>query len=314
MSKRQFVKDLEPGIPVNSTFIVSEKEKAFTRNRQEYISLILTDRTGRISGKIWNNVKELDKLFEKGDVVKVSGTVTLYKGLLQLRIDGLKKCREGEIDSRDFLPVTEKNRDVLFEKFLNIIKTVQNPYLKALLRNIFSSEKIVNGMKNAPASVSIHHTYIGGLLEHTLNVVKICETMVTIYPVIDRDLLITAALLHDIGKIEEYSFNKVIEHTDQGKLLGHIAIEIVFLNKEVDKIASFPDELKMEFLHLILSHHGEYEYGSPKIPQTVEASVLAYADLLDSKVESFIEVAGKSKENWSDYINFLGRKIFKRQD
>ena len=314
MSKKQFIKDLEPNMPVESIFVVLEREKALTRNNQAYISLTLADKTGRINGKIWDNVSKFDKAFEKGDVVKISGVATLFRGLLQIRVDDIKKCREEEIDNSDFLPVTERDRDALFKRLLNTIESIQDPFLRTLLKNIFSKEKIVKGIKDAPASISIHHTYIGGLLEHTLNVTKICETMADIYPEINRDLLITGALLHDIGKIDEYTFDRAIERTDSGRLIGHIAIETTFLSKEIDKIDDFPDELRMELLHLILSHHGEYEYGSPKIPQTIEAAALAYADMLDSKVESFIEVTGKSKKNWSDYVNFLGRKIYKKRD
>ncbi len=312
--KKQFVKDLKPGVFVKSIFIVAEEEKALTKDKKTYISLILADKTGRIYGKIWDNATELGKLFKKGDIVEISGSITAYKETPQIRVETLRKCSEEEIDRADFLPVTEKDRDVLLKNFLEIAGSVQNPYFKSLLKNIFTNERIIDGIKNAPASVSIHHSYVGGLLEHILNVVKICETVVSMYPVVDRDLLITGALLHDIGKIEEYNYSKIIEHTDSGKLLGHIALEMVFISKEIEKIQSFPDNLKIDLLHLILSHHGEREFGSPKIPCTVEAAALAYADLLDSRVESFIEVANNNKENWSGYIGFLGRKVFKRQE
>ncbi len=314
MSKKQFIRDLEPNTPVRSIFVVLEREKALTRNNQAYISLTLADKTGRINGKIWDNVDKFDKIFEKGDVVKISGIVTSYRGLLQIRVDNIEKCNENEFDNSDFLPVTKSDRDALFKELLTAIENMQNPFLKTLLKNIFSKERIVKGIKNAPASIAIHHAYIGGLLEHTLNVTRICKTMADIYPVINRDLLVAGALLHDIGKIDEYTFDRAIERTDSGRLLGHIAIETAFLSKEIDKIDDFPDELRIELLHLILSHHGEYEYGSPKIPQTIEAAALAYADMLDSKVESFIEVTNKSRKNWSDYVNFLGRKIYKKQD
>ncbi len=308
--KKIFVKGLETGKSIEGQFIVVEKTKEKAKTGRVYITVKLADKTGRVSGKIWDNAESNYVLFDKGDVVFVKGATSTYKGVLEIHINSIKKCRENEFDAEDFLPVTNKDRKVMLDKLVKMINSVNNSYLKSLLENIFSDEHIKKGMINAPASVSIHHAYIGGLLEHTLNVARICDDISELYPEIDRDLVVSGALLHDIGKIEEYTFTGIIQQTNKGKLVGHIALGAMLVQERIEKISDFPEELALSLIHLIISHHGEYEFGSPKLPQTVEAATLAYADLLDSKVKSFIEFADDSTDGWSKYISFLGRRIY----
>ena len=308
--KKTFIKELETGKSIKSQFVVAEKTKEKAKTGRVYITVKLADKTGRISGKIWNNAEDKYSLFDKGDVVFVEGTTSTYKGVLEIHIDSIRRCKDGEFDASDFLPVTDKDRKQMFSELLNMVNSLDNSYLKALLKNVFGDGEIKKGMMNAPASVNVHHAYVGGLLEHTLNVARICEKVSELYPEIDRDLLLSGALLHDIGKIKEYEFSGAFQQTNEGKLIGHIAIGAAFLEKRIEKIADFPKELALSLLHLIISHHGEYEFGSPKLPQTVEAAALAYSDLLDSKVESFLEAANNTSDEWSRYISFLGRRIY----
>jgi 3'-5' exoribonuclease len=308
--RKIFIKELETGMTIETQFVVVEKTKEKAKTGRVYVTVKLADKTGRISGKIWDDAENKYALFEKGDVVLVKGVTSTYKGVLEIHIDSIKKCSAGEFDASDFLPVTDKDRKEMFKKLMNMVDSIENSYLKTLLKNIFSDEKIKNGMMNAPASVNVHHAYVGGLLEHTLNVAHVCKVISELYPSIDSDLVISGALLHDIGKIREYEFSGVIRQTNEGKLIGHIALGMSFVQEMIEKIPDFPEELAVSLLHLIISHHGEYEFGSPKLPQTAEAATLAYADLLDSKVESFIEITNNSDEEWSKYVSFLNRRVY----
>ncbi len=308
--KKVFIKGLETGKSIKGQFIVIEKTKEKAKTGRIYATVKLADKTGRISGKIWEDADKKYALFDKGDVVLLSGTTSTYKGILEIHINNIRKCKEDEFDAEDFLPITKKDRKAMFDEIINVINSFKNSHLKALLKNIFSDEYVKHGMMNAPASVNIHHAYIGGLLEHTLNVARICDKISDLYPEVDRELVVSGALLHDIGKIEEYSFSGIIQRTNRGKLIGHIALGTAFIWERIEKIPDFPEELAVELTHLIISHHGEYEFGSPKLPQTVEAAVLAYADLLDSRVESFLEIKNSVANEWSKYISFLGRSVY----
>ncbi len=308
--KKKFIRDLEDGMRIEEMFAVKEKSREITKNKKVYIVLKLSDKTGVISGKIWDDAEKKYNTFDKGDIVLVEGYTRVYKGILELTINKIKKCEEGEYELEDFIPTSGRNIEEMHRELEALIKSVHNEYLNALLTAIFGDKEFSKKFDIAPGSAGIHHTYVGGLLEHTLNVAKICDTVASTYPEIDRDLLITGALLHDIGKIEEYEVSASISSTNAGKLIGHIVIGTYIIKKNIEKIEEFPPELSMSLIHLIVSHHGEYEFGSPKLPQTAEAAALAYADLLDSKTESFLEVKKNTKEEWSKYVGYLERKIY----
>ncbi len=308
--KNSFVKDLTDGQSVKEMFAVKEKTKAKSRNNKVYVTLKLSDRTGTISGKIWENAERKYELFEKGDIVLIEGYTSSYKGVLEIHIDKIRKCGEKEYDIGDFLPVSGRSIEEMKKELFDFVNSVKNEYLQNLLRAVFKDEEFMKKFENAPGSVGIHHTYVGGLLEHTLNVAKICNTVAQIYPEIDRDLLISGALLHDIGKIYEYEVSASISSTNAGKLIGHIIIGTHLVEDKIEQFEDFPEELRINLLHLIVSHHGEYEFGSPKLPQTAEAAALAYSDLLDSKTEDFLEIKKNANDEWSSYVGHLERKIY----
>ncbi len=314
--KKTFVKELTSGESIEEQFVVLEKTLEKAKTGRVYATVKLADKTGRISGKIWDDADKKYALFKEGDIVLVKGKTSVYKGVLEIHIDSITPCSEGDYDVSDFLRESEKDRKEMFEEILDLINSVENQFLKTLLKNIFRDPHIKQGMLTAPGSVNVHHAYVGGLAEHTLNVAKICDTMTELYPQLDRDLLVCGALLHDIGKIEEYEVSGRMKQTNEGRLIGHIAIGVMFVRKEMEKIKDFPHELEVSLIHLILSHHGEYEFGSPKLPQTAEAAALAYADLLDSKVESFLDAINGTTEEWSRYIPTLNRRIYtgKKED
>ncbi len=308
--KNSFVKDLTDGQSVKEMFAVKEKTKAKSRNNRVYVTLKLSDKTGTISGKIWENAERKYELFEKGDIVLIEGYTSSYKGVLEIHIDKIRKCGEEEYDIGDFLPVSGRSIEEMKKELFDFVNSVKNEYLRNLLRAVFKDEEFMKKFENAPGSVGIHHTYVGGLLEHTLNVAKICDTVARIYPEIDRDLLISGALLHDIGKVYEYEVSASIASTNAGKLIGHIVIGTHLVEDKIEQFEDFPEELRINLLHLIVSHHGEYEFGSPKLPQTAEAAALAYSDLLDSKTEDFLEIKKNANDEWSGYVGHLERKIY----
>ncbi len=310
--KNKFVKDLEDNMQISEKFAVVDKVLGkSSRTNRTYATVKLADRTGSITGKIWEDADKKFALFEKGDVVLIEGRTSTYRGVLEIHIDKIRKCAEGEFDTKDFLPSSGRSTEEMEKDLKEFVSSVKNEYLRILLESVFEDEKFLKRFEDAPASVNVHHSYVGGLIEHTLNVAKICDTVAGIYGGIDRDLLVTGALLHDIGKVEEYEVSSTIMHTNGGMLVGHIIYGTIFVKNKIDKIEGFPEELETEVLHLIASHHGEYEFGSPKLPQTAEAAALAYADLLDSKTESFLEIKNALKDEWSNYIGFLERRIYR---
>lgn len=307
MSK-QFIIELKEGDVVSSQFMVHKKQLRDFKNKPgKFLTLIIGDKTGQMEAKVWDRVEEYAARFEEEDVILLEGKVELFNDKLQLKVVNLHKVDEYDIG--DFLPKTSKDVDKLF----NYIKSVniQNSYLKSLLDSFLNDPKFILLFKKAPAAKSLHHSYLGGLVEHTYEVIKICEVVCQLFPQIDRELLFTGAILHDIGKIEELKFAKVIDYTDEGRLIGHVVMGERIVSEKMNAIAGFPKELKMRMSHLLLSHHGEYEWGSPKRPKTLEACTLHYADNLDAQVNRFIQLIEKGKnKTWADYDKLLERYIY----
>ncbi len=245
--------------------------------------------------------------FEEGDVVLLDGRVELYNDKPQLKVTNLLKVDGYE--TGDFLPKTSKDVDKLFDYIKSI--EIQNPYLRSLLASFFKDEEFVSLFKKSPAAKSLHHCYLGGLVEHTYEVIKICEIVCEIFPQIDREFLLTGAVLHDIGKMEELRFTRILDYTDEGRLIGHIIMGERVVREKMLSIPGFPKNLKMRMSHLLLSHHGEYEWGSPKRPKTLEACALHYVDNLNAQVNRFIQIIEKEKDkNWADYDKLLERHIY----
>ncbi len=294
MVKKQFISEFEDGDAVNSMFAVKFKKpprKYKSRSKGgEWFELRLTDKTGEITAKYWGDdeayTNELYRSFEKGDVISLKGRVVAYGDGLEISMDkdGLRKCSPDEYDTTDFVDICGKDIDEMMSQLMEVIESVEEPYRRLLLA-FFRDEEFAEEFKKAPAAMHRHHSYIGGLLEHTLNVVKICQRVYEIHPELDYSLMVTGAMLHDIGKIREFKVGTSIEMSEEGMLLGHITIGVQMLLERIGTLDNFPERIKLKLVHIILSHHGKNEYGSPKVPQFPEAHVVYFADDLDAKVD-----------------------------
>ena len=278
------------GAPFEGYFVIEHVEIRKHRTGEPFLRLVLSDKTGTFQALWWKPPKDADlTVFKKGDVVFVKGNVEYFNGNLQPKLSEIRVAEEGEYDPKKFISESRFPIEEQFTRLLEIIETVENGYLKKLLESFFYDDEFVEKFLRAPGGKTIHHACIGGLLEHTLGVTEICETVAKRYRSLDRDLLITAAILHDIGKVYEYSIETSIDRTKEGILLGHLYMSCEMVAFKIAEIGGFPEDLKTKLIHCILAHHGQYEHGSPKKPKTLEAVALAYADALDSKVKGFEE-------------------------
>ncbi|MFO7889989.1 MAG: HD domain-containing protein [bacterium] len=315
------IENFQENQTITSFFIVRKSELRSTKNNKPYLHLELGDATGRIGAKLWDQAEPIYKEISEGDIIKVQGLVELYRETKQLNIKKIRLAKqEDNVLHRDFIPQTKKNIEKLWETIETKITSISNPDLKKLIDKVFYKNNRVEKFKIAPGGKLWHHAYIGGLCEHTLSVCEICESMSMLYPHCNRDLLLTGALLHDIGKIDEYGYEKgFIDFTDQGRLWGHISIGAQQVRKAVEEIeeeSSFPEEMKKNIIHLILSHQGEYEHGSPVLPKTLEAIILYYSDEMDSKANAFQHIIDRDTEpgkRWSKYINLVNRFLYLNQ-
>jgi 3'-5' exoribonuclease len=301
---------------VVSTFVVAVKQVKPKKTGEPYLALTLADRTGQVEAKMWDNVAEALDAFEQDDCVKVKGLINRYKNHFQLTIHKLRKLQESEVDFTDYLPKTDKNIDELWQTLGEFVAGFQNPYLRALVQAFMADPEIATAYKTAPAAKTLHHAYIGGLLDHVVSLFKSGDLICRNYPQIDRDLLLTGAFLHDIGKIYELTYTRSFAYTTRGQLLGHMIIELEMLNSKIAQVPGFPEELKTLLQHLIISHHGQYEFGSPKLPMFPEALMLHYLDDLDSKMESMrahLHREAGLEGTWTGYNPSLGRPLLKRE-
>ena len=279
---------------------------------EPYLALTLGDRCGQIEAKMWDNVEHALDAFEQEDFLKVKGLLNKYRNRFQLTIHKLRRLSDSEVDFADYLPKTTKNIDELWLTLGEFVSTFKDTNLKTLVQLLMSDPEIALGYRSAPAAKSLHHAYIGGLLDHVVSLFRSCDLMCRNYPQINRDLLLTGAFLHDIGKIYELSYTRSFSYTSRGQLLGHMIIELEMLQGKIAKIRGFPEEMKILLEHLIISHHGQYEFGSPKLPMFPEALMLHYLDDLDSKMESMrahFEREADSGSNWTSYNPSLGRVL-----
>ncbi|SFC10563.1 3'-5' exoribonuclease YhaM family protein [Butyrivibrio sp. YAB3001] len=308
----KFIKDLKPGDRINDVYLCKHKVSATTKNGKEYFSVILQDKTGTIDAKIWEPNSNGIYEFDATDYINIFGEVTSFNGALQVSIKSARKCQEGEYDPTLYLPVTSKNVDEMYKELLGIIGSIQNPYLKKLLEDFFiHDEKFIVLFKKSSAAKTVHHGFIGGLLEHTLSVTKLCMYYCTSYPKLNRDLLLTAAICHDIGKTRELSLFPTNDYTDEGQFLGHIVMGTEMIGEKARNIQGFPELLKQELQHCILAHHGEFEYGSPKKPAIMEAVALNLADNTDAKMETFTELLSNVQApGWQGYNKFFESNIY----
>jgi 3'-5' exoribonuclease len=313
--KSAYIENLKAGEKVNSSFLVAEKNLAYSQKGAPYLNIRLKDKTGEIDGKVWDNAGEWDGQFKKGDIVQVYGRTLSYKNNLQLSVLELKRLTDDEIDLTDYFPAAKQVPDEMFSELMTYVETIRTPFLKSLLDAFFDDEKIRPLFKRAPAAKGFHHVYLGGLLEHTLSVTKLLDTATQHYKDVNRDLLLTGGLLHDIGKIYEFDYDRLVQYSDEGRLIGHIVMGVEMVNEKIALIEDFPKTLAMELRHLILSHHGVLEFGSPKRPKTLEALIVHHIDDLDAKVnafQTFVDDAPEDDTNWTPFHKLLERFIYKR--
>ena len=307
----RYISELHEGDMVSEVFLCKTKTSGTSKFGKTYYSLSLQDKTGMIDGKVWELNNAIGH-FEAMDYIMVKGKVTNFQGNNQLNIEMIRKADEGEYQISDYMPSTKKDIDEMYDELLAMIQRVQNPYLKELAMKVFVEDKeFAKKFKIHSAAKSVHHGYIGGLLEHSVSVAKLCEQYAVLYPQLNRDLLVTTALFHDIGKAEELSAFPENDYTYEGQLVGHIVMGTIKLSKLMDEIQGFPAKLANEVKHCILSHHGELEFGSPKKPALAEALALSQADNLDAKMETFAEVIEKKQEGqeWSGFQRLFDTKI-----
>lgn len=309
----RYLKDIRDGEQIIGHYLCKQKQNLKSRNGKPYISLKLQDKTGFVDGKIWDINSDIDE-FEENSFIKIDGVVSVYQGEYQISIRRLRLSLEGEYDPMDYIPCTDRDIKGMIEKLNEYIDKVENIYLKKLLQDFFLSDaEFLDKFIHHSAAKSIHHSYMGGLLEHTLTVVSIAEFLSSKYNEANKDLVIAGAILHDIGKIKELSEFPLNDYTDSGQLLGHIFIGIEMVNEKIKKINDFPEGLELLLKHCILAHHGELEYGSPKRPKIIEAMIIHCADNSDAKIKLFEESikVDHIQGEWVGYNRMLGRNIRK---
>lgn len=308
-----YIGELREGERINEIYLCKQKQTAVTKAGKPYESLVLQDKTGTLDAKIWdpssNGIEECDAL----DYVNVMGDVISFQGNLQLNIKRLRKASEGEYEPADYLPVSQYDPEEMYCELQGYVRSITNPYLKKLAGDLFlEDEDFAKRFKFHSAAKSVHHGFVGGLLEHTLSVTKLCAFFADTYEMLNRDLLITAALFHDIGKLEELSVFPENDYTDEGQLLGHIAMGMEIVGMRIRAIDGFPRRLANELKHCILAHHGELEYGSPKKPAIPEAVALNFADNLDAKMETMKELFANvpaGNTDWQGYSRLFESNI-----
>lgn len=307
----KYIKEYKDGDRVCDIYLCKHKVSAVTKNGKPYESLILQDKTGTLDAKVWdpNNAGIAD--FDALDYIEVYGDITNFQGALQLNVKRIRKCQEGEFSPADYLPVSKFDIEEMYGELLGYIDKVENKYLKELLQAFFVEDQdFINAFKKSSAAKTVHHGFVGGLLQHTLSVVKLCEYYCQSYPVLNRDLLISAAVCHDIGKTRELSLFPQNDYTDEGQFLGHIVIGTEMVGQKISEIPGFPQVLASELKHCILSHHGEYEFGSPKKPAIIEAVALNFADNTDAKLETFTEMLESNTEaGWMGFNRLFDSNV-----
>ena len=307
----RYINTLVEGETIRNIYLCKGKRSAETRNGKPYDNLILQDKTGTLDGKVWdpnsNGIADYDEM----DFIEVFGDVISYNNNLQLNIRQIRKAYEDEYVAADYMPTTEKSTDSMFEELIGYVKKIDNDYLRQAVEYYFvNDEAFIKTFVGHSAAKTVHHGFAGGLLEHTLSVVKMCEYMVSAYPILNKDLLYAAAICHDIGKTKELSPFPTNDYTDDGQLLGHIVIGVEMISDAVRSIPGFPEQLASELKHCIVAHHGELEYGSPKKPALAEALALNFADATDAKMQTLTELFKDKKNNdWLGYNRWIDANI-----
>jgi len=311
--KKIFIKDIRAGDLVDDVFVLSEKTMAQKRDGNNFLNITVSDKTGKIKGVIWDRVDDISAGTTSGDFVQVQGTVSEYKGVLQFVVKNMTSIPADSINPSDFLPATRRDIDKMFLRLLKITASIEAGHLKKLFEAFFNDMDFVRKFKNAPAAKKMHHAYIGGLLEHTLSMALLADRIAGHYSGVDRDLLLAGAILHDIGKIREFNYKYSIDYSDEGRLLSHIVIGIMMLDEKLIEVEDFPQDQAVLLRHMIVSHHGTREFGSPEPPKTIEAVLLNYIDEIDAKVKGIRDFMATEdpNESWTSYHRLLGRHFYR---
>jgi 3'-5' exoribonuclease len=316
---RRFVQELKDGDAIEDVYQVSDKQRRVNRNGNYYLQLELRDRSGAISARLWNAGESLFRAFDVGDYVLARGKVQLFQGALQVILNHVERSDAEQLDPGDFLPRTSHDLGKLRERLHGFLLGLSNPHLRALAECFLIDEEFMRGFSRAPAGVRVHHAYVGGLLEHVVTLMDAADRLAPVYPRLDRDLLLAGIFLHDVGKVRELIHDKMFAYSDEGQLIGHLVIGVEMLTEKATLVPDltgepFPAELLLRLKHMIVSHHGTHEFGSPKLPMTPEAIALHYLDNLDAKVHSFtrdITDDTNSTSAWTQFSPTLQRRLFK---
>jgi 3'-5' exoribonuclease len=315
----RYVKDLTNGDTIDDVFLVADKQLRANRQGSLYLQIELRDRTGTVSSRLWNATEDMFHSFDTNDFLRVEGRAQLFQGEMQLILSDIARFDSKQIDLQEFLPTSSIDADRLLARMREMLHGLDHPALRALGEAFLMDDDFIRKFSLAPAGIKNHHAYLGGLIEHVVHVMEAAVRVAPLYPQIDRDVLVMGVFLHDIGKVDELGYERTFYYTDEGQLIGHLIIGVEYLNRKVaeaEKLTGepFPSELLLRLKHLILSHHGSYEFGSPKLPMTLEAVALNLLDNLDAKIASFHEQLQDVRDpnaSWTPYNPAIGRKLFK---
>lgn len=313
MEKHKFVSDIVAGDKIQDVFVLAEKNMAVKRDGNPFLTIALEDKSGQIRGVVWDNVEQVSAAAAAGDFVRVSASAGEYRGSLQLVVKEMSAVPIEDLSPADYLPTTSRDVDQMFNRLHSLTDTIETPYLKALMDAFWEDTEFSRRFKHAPAAKSMHHAYIGGLLEHTLSMALLAERIIGHYSGVDRDLLLVGIILHDAGKVRELDYAHRIDYTDEGRLLSHIVIGTQMVDDKIRAIDGFPPKAALMIKHMIVSHHGAREYGSPELPKTIEAVLLNYIDEIDSRVNAIREFmnAEAADADWTPYHRLLERHFYK---
>lgn len=313
MTEKVFAKDLIVDTFIDSPFLLQSVQVRQKKNGEDFMSLVFKDRTGEVPAVMWDNVDEARDEASIGDYVQVTGKVGQFNDRPQLTVQRIKRLAPEAVNEEDFVVASGRDRGEMWKEFMAVVNSVGHLHLRRLLLDIFEDEEIRDSFMRAPAAKGHHHTFLGGLLEHTLSIVGLCEKVAEHYPWLDRDMLVTGGILHDLEKIHELEYERVYEYSDEGKLLGHIVMGAIDLDRRMRE-QEFPEKLRIKVLHMIISHHGTLEFGSPREPMTAEAMALHFIDMLDSRLEMVRETLENEKDlegSFTSYHRGLGRSFYK---
>ena len=316
MSKK-YVNEFKAGDPVDDIFVLRDKALGHKKDGNNFLNVTLSDKTGNVKGVMWENIDQIvDAKLTSGDFVHVQGRINEYRGGLQVVVKNMDARPADSVDYSDFIPRTRHNTESMFERLVGLTESMEAGYLKELFSRFWNDSEFVEKFKTAPAAKNMHHAYLGGLLEHTLSMALLVERIAGHYDGIDMDLLLSGVILHDIGKIREFEYHYRIEYTDEGRLLSHIVIGLQMLDEKIRAVQDFPADRARLLKHLVVSHHGSREFGSPEIPKTIEAVLLNYIDEIDSKVNGIREFISSEdpNETWTSYHRLLGRHFYIEKD